>query len=138
MPMAVLSLLLLLAGPMQSEPADALVTDESLGMTPAARHAIARGLDYLAARQREDGSLTGSRGTNTGIVSFAALSFLATGQMPGRGPHGESIARSIAFVLDHVQPSGLISNAQDASNGPMYEHAMSALLLAEVTGDYED
>jgi hypothetical protein len=106
-------------------------------MTPAARRAITRGLDYLAEHQRGDGSFQGSRGANTGIVSFAVLSFLATGEMPDRGPRGELIARSIGFVLEQVLPSGLISNPQDSSNGPMYEHAMSVLMLAEVSGDYE-
>src|SRR5690606_1192599 len=94
-------------------------------------------LDYLIAHQEPDGSFRGSRGANTGIVSFAVLSFLANGEMPERGPRGEAIARSIGFVLDHLQPGGLIINPDDTSNGPMYEHAMSVLSLAEIAGDYE-
>ncbi len=137
---APIALISLLAGTLcvRAEPrGPADLTAEQLGMTPAARQAIGRGLDYLVRQQREDGSFRGSRGANTGIVSFAVLSFLATGEMPQRGPRGERIARSVAFVLDQAQPSGLIANPEDTSNGPMYEHAMSVTMLAELAGDYE-
>ncbi len=114
------------------------LTPEQLGMTPATRRAIANGLDYLISKQREDGSFEGSRGANTGIVSFAVLSFMATGQMPGQGPRGEAVARSVAFVANHAASSGLIVNVDDSSNGAMYEHAMSVLMLAEVAGEHEE
>jgi hypothetical protein len=106
-------------------------------ITPEARRAIERGLAYLASRQAPDGSFEGPMGANTGVASFALLAFLATGTVPERGARGGKVARGIDFVLGQAGPSGLISNPRQGSgNGPMYEHAMSALLLAEAWGPY--
>ena len=92
---------------------------------------------YLASKQTAR-RLVGRalRGKNTGVVSFAVLSFMSTGVVPGRGPQGKVVARGIDYVLSNAQLNGLISNPQDTANGPMYEHAMSTLLLAEAWGMY--
>jgi squalene cyclase len=111
--------------------------ERPLEITPGARQAIERGLDWLISRQQPDGSFKGSHGANTGIVSFVVLSFMTNGHLPERGPHGQLIARSIDFVLNNAQPNGLISNPDDTSNGPMYEHAMSTMMLAEIWGEYD-
>ncbi len=111
--------------------------ERPLEITPGARQAIERGLDWLIAHQQPDGSWKGSHGANTGIVSFAVLSFMANGHLPERGPHGQLVARSIDFVLRYAQPNGLISNPRDTSNGPMYEHGMSTLMLSEVWGEFD-
>jgi hypothetical protein len=111
--------------------------DRTLEITPRAKRAIERGLDFLASRQDADGSWKGPMGRNTGVASFAVLSFLSTGAVPGRGNRGRIAARGVDYILQHAQWNGLISNpAQTSGNGPMYEHAMSTLLLAEVWGAY--
>ncbi len=110
--------------------------DRTLEITPESRQAIERGLDYLASQQAPDGSLTAPRGKNTGVVSFAVLSFTSTGVVPNRGVHGRVVARGIDYVLGHAQLNGLISNPKDTAHGPMYEHAMSTLMLAEIWGMY--
>ena len=110
--------------------------DRVLEITSETRQGIERGLDYLASQQTPDGSMVGARGKNTGVVSFAVLSFLSTGVVPGRGPQGKMVARSIDYVMGQAQLNGLISNPRDTANGPMYEHAMSTLMLAEVWGMY--
>ncbi len=110
--------------------------DRILEITPATRSAIDAGLAYLAASQRPDGSFEGPRGRNTGVASFAVLSFMSTGVVPERGPQGKVVARGIDYVLSNAQLNGLISNPQDTAHGPMYEHAMSTLLLAETWGMY--
>lgn len=112
------------------------VEDRILEITPQTRQAIDRGLAYLASKQQSDGSFSGRGGKNTGVASFAVLSFMSTGVVPGRGPHGKVVARGIDYVLSNAQLNGLISNPQDTANGPMYEHAMSTLLLAETWGMY--
>ncbi len=112
--------------------------DRLLEVTPETRRAIDRGLEFLAAQQDADGSWQGAMGKNTGVASFAVLSYLATGAVPGRGVRGRIVCRGVDFVLTHAQWNGLISNgAQTSGNGPMYEHAMSTLMLAEVWGAYE-
>ncbi len=111
--------------------------DRALEITPETRQAIERGLDYLASQQAADGSWTGARGQNTGIVSFTVLSFMSTGVIPQRGPRGHVPARGIDWVLGNAQLNGLIANPRDTAHGPMYEHAMSTLMLAEVWGTYQ-
>lgn len=115
---------------------DARIEDRLIEITPETREAIDRGLRWLASRQKEDGSWEGARGGNTGVASFAVLSFVSTGVVPERGPYGQTVARGIDFVISHAQLNGLISNPVDTGHGPMYEHAMSTLLLAEVWGMY--
>lgn len=114
----------------------ASVEDRVLEITPQTRQAIDRGLAYLASKQVADGSFDGAQGKNTGVASFAVLSFMSTGVVPGRGPHGKVVARGIDYVLSNAQLNGLIANPRDTANGPMYEHAMSTLLLAETWGMY--
>jgi len=110
--------------------------DRVLEITSETRQSIERGLDYLVSQQTPDGSMVGARGKNTGVVSFAVLGFLSTGVVPDRGPQGKTVVRSIDYVMGQAQLNGLISNPRDTANGPMYEHAMSTLMLAEVWGMY--
>lgn len=137
---AVLVLTLVGLGPVaaamaQARP-DSRREDRTLQITPETRQAIERGLDYLASQQAADGSWNGARGKNTGIVSFAVLSYMSTGVVPARGSRGKVVARGIDYVLSNAQLNGLITNPRDSAHGPMYEHAMSTLMLAEAWGMY--
>lgn len=115
---------------------DPLIEDREIEITPETRQAIERGLEYLVSQQTSDGSFTGARGKNTGVASFAVLSFMSTGVVPERGRHGQVVARGLDYVMSQAQLNGLISNPADTAHGPMYEHAMSTLLLAESWGMY--
>ena len=110
--------------------------DRTLEVPVEAREAIDRGLAYLADHQTAEGAWTGGRGKNTGVASFAVMSFLSTGTIPGRGRYGQVVARGIDYVMDQAQLDGLVSNPADTAHGPMYEHAMSTLMLAQVWGMY--
>lgn len=100
--------------------------------TPVTR-AVDRGLDYLARTQLPDGSwLAPGFGKNTGVVGLCALAFLAAGHEPGRGPHGERVQRSIAFLLDRRE-NGLFVTS-DRLWGRMYEHGIVTLLMGQVAG----
>lgn len=132
----IVACVLLAAATFAQTPPNLPLEDRSLEITPETRDAIRRGLDYLAAQQNADGSFHGPRGQNTGIVSFIVLSHLATGTVPERGPRGCVAARGIDYVLGQAQLGGLVSNPRDTDHGPMYEHAMSTLMLAEVWGMY--
>ena len=55
----------------------------------ASKRAIARGLEWLAAKQNADGSWSESRYPhNTAITSFALLAFMSQGHLPGQGQYG--------------------------------------------------
>jgi hypothetical protein len=102
-------------------------------MTEAQRSAIARGLDHLASLQNADGSFgRGRYADNAGIVALCGIALLADGHMPGRGRHGETVRRSLDYLLDHVTETGLI--AAETGHGPMYGHGFATLFLGEVYG----
>jgi len=102
-------------------------------MTEAQRSAIERGLDHLASLQNADGSFgRGRYADNAGIVALCGIALLADGHMPGRGRHGETVRRSLDYLLDHVTETGLI--AAETGHGPMYGHGFATLFLGEVYG----
>lgn len=96
--------------------------------------AIARGLEYIASQQNDDGSYGENTryGKNVGITSLCALAFMSDGHLPGRGAYGEAVEKSLDFVLDHATESGMIM--AQSSHGPMYEHGFATLFLGEIYG----
>jgi len=115
-----------------SEPSPAA----SLRATPAATEAAtARGLAWLAARQRADGSF-GSGGYlgNVAVTALAGMALTAAGSNPGRGPYGAIIDRAIGYLLAHARPSGFLVVEDSASHGPMYGHGFATLFLSESYG----
>ena len=94
---------------------------------------VDRGLAYLAAAQRADGTFTGTYGKSTGIVSLAGMAFLSKGHLPGSGPYGATLNRCIDYVLASQNPNGLLVQ-KDSGHGPMYAHNISTLFLSEVSG----
>lgn len=106
-------------------------------VTVEADAAIERGLDWLAQRQQDDGSfgaITRYR-QNPGVAGLCGMAFLASGSTPGRGPYGETISRTIDYVISCARPSGYIVEANsDYYHGPMYGHGFATLFLAEVYG----
>jgi hypothetical protein len=91
--------------------------------------AVDRALGYVASKQQIDGSWTDNQAVN----SLAILSYLGRGNVPGRGPYRDLLARAKKFLLASQQPSGLFVSPR-ASHGPMYEHALSTLACAEMYG----
>jgi hypothetical protein len=104
-------------------------------ITPAVRQATERGLDFLAGQQQTDGSFgAGGYSRNVAVCALAGMAFLAGGNTPGRGPHGEQVERCIDFVLANTQDSGFIVVNGSSSHGPMYGHGFATLFLAEIYG----
>ncbi len=109
---------------------NAALADE---ITPALDASVARGLEFLAQSQDEDGSWDGGRfGKNVAITALACLAFMADGHLPGRGRYGDAVDRGLDFVLENATESGLI--AADGAHGPMYGHGFATLFLGEVYG----
>jgi hypothetical protein len=104
-------------------------------ITPAAEHAIARGLAYLAQRQHDEGSFgSGGMKRNSAVSSLCGLSLMSGGSTPGRGAYGEHVQRCVDFILEHAQESGFITVEGSTSQGPMYGHGFATLFLAEAYG----
>ncbi len=110
--------------------------------------AVNRGLVFLASQQvtpaqadqTKQPYLTGSfRGWevgNTGITSLGVLAFLSNGYMPGPSRYGQVISRGLDYLLSQQHENGLLGSIQHPgnSNGTMYAHSISTLLLAEASG----
>lgn len=102
--------------------------------------ALARGLDFLASQQEltRDGSFpTGDRAYTApvGVTALAALAFMAAGNTPDRGPHSESVARAIDYLLSRVTPadqeaSGYITDSRDQASRT-HGHGLATLALAQ-------
>ncbi|MBL9125239.1 MAG: terpene cyclase/mutase family protein, partial [Planctomycetaceae bacterium] len=104
-------------------------------LTPAAQKAIAKGLAFLASRQKDDGSF-GDAGysRNTAVCALAGMAFMSSGSTPGRGPYGGNVDRCLDFILAHTENSGFINVEGATTHGPMYGHGFATLFLAEAYG----
>src|SRR3954451_17192171 len=97
------------------------------------KRAVDRGLEWLSAHQKPDGSFTGDgMSPHAGITALAGLAFMQAGNLPGRGKYGSNVQRCLDFILNSCQESGLIAN--DRSHGPMYGHGFATLFLGEIYG----
>ena len=94
--------------------------------------AVGKAIRYLASQQQASGAWRSQQGESSAVTSLSLMAFMAAGHVPNEGPHGKNIDRGIRFVLDHQQPSGLL--VTDKTHGPMYEHGICTLMLAEVAG----
>lgn len=102
-------------------------------MSPELIAAVARGLSALRSQQNSDGSFgRGRYGRHVAITSLAAIAFMADGHLPGRGEHGEVVARALEFVLQNCTETGLI--ATEGSDQVMYGHGFATLFLGEIYG----
>ena len=112
-------------------------------VTPDARRAVERGLQFLANTQNRDGSFgdTPMFHGNLAVTSLSALALMAGGHLPGRGQFGDSVRRALNFVLSMEQrkPEGFLHNPAGLYKpGPMYNHGFATLFLAEAYGMVAD
>jgi hypothetical protein len=133
--------------PAQQEPRTALeprAGQESREL--AARRALEAGLAYLVARAAEsvDGAFPVDDARDKdraplGVTALATLAFLGAGHSPGRGPYGETVARAVDYLLEHVDLApesptfGYISQGGDALSRT-HGHGYATLALAQAHG----
>lgn len=104
-------------------------------ITPRQQAAVERGLAWLAAHQNPDGSFGAPNtgyGAHSGITSLAGIAFMSAGNLPGRGRYGETVRKTVDFILKNSQQSGLL--AAESAHGVMYSHGFATLFLGEVYG----
>jgi len=96
--------------------------------------AIVSALRFIASQQQPSGgwNVDSFGGETTSAASLAVMAFLAAGHMPDEGPYGTAITRGVQYVLEHQEPNGLLAHRR--GHGPMYDHGISTLMLAEVAG----
>lgn len=102
-------------------------------ITPKLEDSVRRGFEYLRRQQKPDGSFgEGRYGEHIGVSSLCAISFMADGNVPGRGDFGDCVQRTLDFVLAHASETGLL--VSDETHGPMYGHGFATLFLGEIYG----
>lgn len=112
--------------------------------------AVDRGLRFLAASQRSDGSFPTTDEGQPGVTSLCIMAMLSRGHQPGKGPYGAQINRAIDYVLDMQNQNGAImsdrwvgpsfddirrnSDGRIRSFPGNYSHGISGVMLGEVFG----
>ncbi|RFC48056.1 MAG: Prenyltransferase and squalene oxidase repeat-containing protein [Verrucomicrobia bacterium] len=95
--------------------------------------AVERGLEFLASRQQPEGHFNDQYGKSSGIAGLVGMAFLSKGHLPGSGVFGETLNRSVDYVLSSQQKNGLLDR-NDSGHGPMYSHNIGTLFLSECSG----
>ena len=93
--------------------------------------ALERGLEYLLAAQKADGSFPGMYGDTVAVPSLAGMACLATGHVPGDAKYGKVIDRALDYVLKNHDETGYFGKV---GNGKMYAHSIATLFLTECSG----
>jgi len=105
-------------------------------LTEAADLAMERGLKYLLATQKQDGSWSKDDGSfATAGTSLGLMAFMVKGHFPGFGRHGAALDRAKDYLLKKA------SESETGYLGGMYEHGLYTLALSELwgmTADKED
>jgi len=110
-------------------------------VTARTDQAIDKGLAFLSAKRHKDGSFgTNAYAGNVAVTSIGALSFMAAGNQPNRGPYGQVVTDALRFVLKQEAKDrpGYLYNPAATPHGPMYGHGFGTLFLAEVSGMVQD
>ncbi len=91
-----------------------------------------KGLRFLAATQRADGTWGDGYGREVGVVGLCVVAMLAHGDDPNYGPYAVNIKRGINYILSNANKgNGYIG-------GSMYNHGFATLALAESYGMVDD
>ena len=131
-----------------SELKAALLAD---GGTRESEEAVERGLRWLAAHQRADGSWhynhsygggceecskPGNHGSTTAATGMALLPFLGAGYTHRRGPYTETVRKGLDFLKSKVIETPFGGDLQGGTN--LYAQAIATLALCEAYAMTED
>lgn len=110
-------------------------TQDPVDVTPKAREAIEKGLEWLHRNQSKSGQY-GSGSAPVATTAIAGMAFLAGGHLPKRSKYGENVLNAVKFLLRMAGKSGYINEGQARGIGGsgMHGHGYATLFLAEVYG----
>lgn len=134
---ALLAFLFFAGGPVfgQTNPPAAGNARDVVKVDPATDKLIQGALKWLAAQQSVNGSW-GTAGEESkrriAMTGYTLMAFLAAGQLPGEGEYGKNVTAGMEFLLEQVQPDGLLGNRDDGQY--MYGHGIATIALAEIYG----
>lgn len=109
------------------------------GGTTVTEAAVARGLNWLARHQNQDGSWSledyerSNKRSNEGdaaATSLALLPFLGAGQTHEYGRYKENVAAGLMWLLTHQEDDGDLRAGMTSQMG-MYAHGQATIVLVE-------
>ena len=108
-------------------------------VTPGAKRAIDRGLNFLLRNQVTTGRNRGAFGTSgmsagVATASLGGLAMMCGGNAPGHGPFGKAIDLAAEFVMKNTRDSGYIAKLDSGSRENMYGHGFGMLFLSQAYG----
>ena len=108
---------------------------------------VRRGLQWLVTQQQEDGSFKTLDPAQPAVTSLCLMAFLAQGESPADGRYQKQLGKAVDYVIAQQKLNGLIAktapnevpiprdvNHEGVGRTSSYNHAISALALAEVYG----
>lgn len=110
---------------------------ETIGqkVPPEVRTIYRNGLQYLADKQKKDGSWPTSSGFGSetaGVAAICTMAFLSSGEDPNFGRYATQIRRGVRHIILAQNPkSGMFK-------GNTYDYGFALLLLAEAYGAVDD
>lgn len=105
---------------------------------PEVRRTIDKGLEYLANTQARNGRWEANQGSYpVAMTALAGMAFLLDGNTTLQGRYAPNVQTATGYILDQVQPNGLIGHPTRDSRY-MYGHGFSMLFLSQVLGEEED
>ena len=120
------------------------------GGTPGSQAAVRRGLDWLKAHQRRDGSWRfshraencnaycrnpGNHGSTTGATALALLPFLGAGQTHKTGDYQDVVRTGLFYLIGRMRTS---DNGGDLQEGTMYAQGLATIALCEAYAMTQD
>ena len=105
------------------------------------RDTVNKGLAWIAKTQFKDGHWEGvNNGYAVSMTALAGQALLCEGSTIREGKYRDNIRRATDWLMDRVQPNGLIGVPASPSEGGryMYGHGFAVMFLACVVGEEEN
>jgi hypothetical protein len=99
---------------------------------------VARGLDWLEAKQSRRGSWAANEGRYpTAMTALAGTALLMEGSTTSQGRYAEPIRLAVDYLVSRSRANGLIGDPK-TDDRYTYGHGFSMLFLSQVLGEEED
>lgn len=105
------------------------------------RETVNKGLAYVARTQFKDGHWEGvNSGYAVSMTALAGTALLCEGSTIREGKYRDNIKRAVDWVMERIQPNGLIGVPSSQSEGGryMYGHGFAVMFLACIVGEEEN
>ena len=105
---------------------------------PRVEQVVAKGLDWLAARQSRRGSWSANEGRYpTAMTALAGTALLMEGSTTTQGRYAEPVRNAVDYLVARARPNGLIGDPK-TDDRYTYGHGFAMLFLSQVLGEEED